>query len=270
MVTISHIIAKRMPKLRGNLVKAHMKDKPEEFVKKNLKLALGVSITFVVLAFFAFDKMEINLLMLIPVFALSATILFLFFMSSLTVAIRKRRREIDQEVLFAGRYLLVKLEAGSPLFNALIDASKSYGVCGKYFKEMTDEIMLGTPIEEVLEKSREFNASEKFKMILSEILTTLKSGADVTSSLKEVLDQITTEQVIEIKAYSKKVNALILMYMIVGTVIPSLGMTMFIIIAGFAGLDIPPIFMFIVLLVLTFVQFLFVALFKSARPVVNL
>lgn len=270
MLNITYFLLRRLPHLKREMKKAHKKETPEKFIKKVLKLSMFAAICILVLGFFVIKKAGLSPALLIPLPVVAFVLIFIFLLKGVKVAIRKRRREIDKEVLFAGRYLLVKLESGAPLFNALIDASKSYGICSKYFKEIVEEIQVGTPIEETLEKAREFNASEKFKLILSELLTTLTTGADVTESLKSVLQQITNEQVIEIKTYAKKVNAIILLYMVLGTVMPSLGMTMFIIVAGFLGLELPAAFIFFALMMLVFVQFIFLALFKSARPMVNL
>jgi len=195
---------------------------------------------------------------------------FLFMLQTPKVYIRKREREINKEVLFAGRYLLVKLESGTPLFNALIDASKSYGVAGKYFKEIVDGINTGTPIEEALENSRKYSASKNFRLILWQIITSLKTGAEVADSLRKTLSQITQEEIIEIKEYGKKLNSLVMFYMIVACVIPSLGVTMIVIVSSFMDLDIGMSHLFTVLFFLAIIQFLFISLIKSARPMVNL
>ncbi len=267
---IIKLLVRQLPSLRIELKKAHLKDTPGTYLTKNLKLSSYAAVVFLILTFFVIDKSDLSYLLLIPAPFIGFILVFLFLLQMPKVQITKRAREIDREVLFAGRYLLVKLGEGSPMFNALIDASKSYGICGKYFREIVDEILVGTPIEVALENAREYNASEKFKRVLSELLVTLKTGVDVMHSLQEVLSQITTEQIIELKKYAKKVNALILMYMVIGTVLPSLGMTMFIIVAGFLDLALPPVFIFVALFMLLFVQFFFLALFRSARPVVNL
>ena len=96
---------------------------------------------------------------------------FFFMLNTPSGTIRKRGRETDEEVLFMGRYLLVKLESGEPLFNALIGASKTTGPSAKYITEIVDDITGGKPIERALEDAWEFNSSEKFKRILFQILS---------------------------------------------------------------------------------------------------
>jgi len=270
ILDLVYMIARGFPSLKVSLKRAHLKETPQEFVKKILLTSFYISLSLTILFFFIVDKQKISLLYLLAVFPLAYVVVFFFMMKSPTVGARKRMRNINKEVLFAGRYLLVKLESGTPLFNTLIDASKSYGVSAKYFKEIVDEINTGKPIEQALDEAREYNASDKFKLILSELVTSLNTGVDVSIPLRAVIDQITKEQLIEIKEYGKKLNAYIMLYMVLAIVVPSLGMTVFSIIAAFLSLELSMTFIIIAVMILSFVQFMFLSLFKSIRPMVNL
>lgn len=270
---LSGFVLKKMPSIKTNLRIAHNRTQPELFVKKASRIALYAAAAFSVSAFFLFAKrMPILsvLVMATAVFAAGFFFMFLFILNSPKAEIRKRERDIDKEVLFAGRYLLVKVESGSPLVNTLADASKSFGVSGKYFAEIMDDINTGMPLEVALENARTYNASSKFKRILWQLVTALKTGAEITSVLRGTLQAITAEQTIEIKRYAKKLNSLMLFYMIIACVAPSLGLTMLIIISGFLNLDLSNTVMYIILFFLAVVQFAFLILVKSARPTVDL
>jgi len=247
-----------------------MKEEPEKFLKKTFMSSLFVSVTFLVLLFMVFDKMKIPLLSLLVIIPVIFALVFFVLIQAPRVIIRKREREINKEVLFAGRYLLVKLDSGIPLFNSLIDASNSYGIAAKYFKEIVDDINMGNPIEYALENARENSPSHYFKLVLSELITSLKTGVDVSIPLRSIIQQITIEQTLEIKEYGKKLNAFMMLYMVLATVMPSLGMTMFIVFAGFMGLDVGATFIGIALFCLTFIQFMFLTVLRSIRPMVNL
>jgi pilus assembly protein TadC len=270
MQRIIHNYLRLNPKLISLLKQAKLKIRPEEFIKKAIIFSLYVSLTFTILSFFLFDTFSIPLIMLLPVFIIAYLMSFSFLLNSPRVTIRKRQREINQEVLFAGRYLLVKLDSGVPLYNALIDASNSYGISSKYFKEIVDDIKLGIPIEEALESTRESCPSDHFKIILTELITSLKTGVDVTVALRDVLQQIMKEQILEIKEYGKKMNAFMMLYMVLATVMPSLGVTMFIILAGLTGIPLSNGVMLIILLIMAFTQFMFLGVLKSLRPMVNI
>lgn len=249
---------------------AHMKETPKQIIKNAIRFSFFASIAATFFMFLILSNQMLSLSMLPFVFISVFIFASLFILQTPKVHIRKREREINKEVLFSGRYLLVKLESGIPLFNALIDASRSYGVAGKYFKEIVDDINTGTPIEEALENARTYNASKNFRLILWQIITSLKTGAEVTDSLKATLSQITQEQIIEIREYGKKLNSLVMFYMLIACVIPSLGLTMLVIISSFMELDITKVHLFSVLFFLAVIQFLFISLIKSSRPMVNI
>jgi pilus assembly protein TadC len=271
---IINYVLRHRPDIKISIRKAHMKESAEHFVKKSLIGAIYVSVTVAFLMFVMINKARGSdsktLMYTLAIFVVAFFFTVLFLLNTPNVYIRKRQREIDKEVLFAGRYLLVKMESGVPFFNALTNASESYGVSSKYFKEIVDDINMGTPIEQALDKAVEFNASHKFKMILWQMTNALKTGIDTTGSLKSVLDEITKQQVVEIKKYGKKLNSLAMFYMLIGVVVPSLGMALFIIVTSFVSIDIKLLHLMIVAMLLAFMQFMFLSMFKAIRPNVNL
>jgi len=268
-MTIYNRLLTRFPKLKSQLRIAHAKESPEEFIRKSIKNSLIYAFLFTVVFFFVLDKAKMPLFLLAPIFAVLAFLLFHYSFIGIKGKIKKREREIDREVLFAGRYLLVKLYSGRPLLNALIDTSQSYGVGSRYFKEIVDEINTGTTIEDALDNAVKYSSSSKFSKILFQISNALKLGIDVTVPLESVLEDITNEQEVEIKKYGKKLNSVVIFYLLFAVVMPSLGMTMFIIISSFLSIHISlPIFGVIVFF-LACIQIVFIALFKSMRPTVN-
>ncbi|MAG16316.1 hypothetical protein CMO88_04600 [Candidatus Woesearchaeota archaeon] len=273
MIDFTNIVLRANPSIKTNLRIAHNKNPPDKFVKRSLRLSLYAASALTILTFFLFAKqMAIVKLffVLILVFPISFVLILAFMLQSPKAAIRKRQREIDKEVLFAGRYLLVKLESGTALVNTLIDASKSYGVSAKYFKEIVDDIDTGIPLEDALENARTYNASDKFKRILWQMVTVLKTGSEVTNVLRGTLKSIAAEQIIEIKKYSKKLNSLMLFYMIVGTVAPSLGLTMLLIISGFLNIKFESPVLFSILFFLGVIQLAFIIMVRASRPMVDL
>jgi pilus assembly protein TadC len=273
MPDLTRFILRKYPAIKTNLRIAHNKQDPRRFVRRSLRLAVYLSITITVLGFFLLGKMlePDRLLVVIPaVGLLSFPLILLFILQSPKSAIRKRQRDIDKEVLFAGRYLLVKMESGTPLVNTLQDASRGYGVSAKYFKEIIDEINTGTPVETALENQRTYNASEKFKRIIWQMVSALKTGTDVTGSLRTVIKSIGTQQILEVKEYGKKLNSLMLFYMVVACVAPSLGLTMFLIISGFLSLQLSNSVLFAILFFLATVQAVFLIMIKATRPLVDI
>ena len=163
----------------------------------------------------------------------------------------------------------MKLESGSPIINTLVDASKGYGVAAKFFKEVVDEINTGVPVEDALEAARSYNSSDKFRKVLWQLLVTLKTGTDVTGPMKATLGSIAKDQIIEIKEYGKKLNSLMLFYMVIACVAPSLGLAMFLIIGSFINLEINNSTLFGILFFLAIIQGAFIIMIKAARPMVE-
>lgn len=270
---IEIIVARKLPGLKKTLRMARIKQNPEQYVRRALRLALYASFALAATAFFATAKtMPVQKVLAIVPIAMAASFILVFFflINAPKGTIRKRQREIDKDVLFAGRYLLMKLESGSPIITTLVDASKGYGIAAKYFKEIVDQINTGVPVEDALEEARNYTSSEKFRRVLWQLVTTLKTGTDVTGPLKATLAAIANEQVIEIKEYGKKLNSLMLFYMVMACVAPSLGLTMFLIIGSFINLQISGTVMYSILFLLAMLQGFFLVLIKAARPMVEL
>ena len=266
------MLVRANPQLKKDLKIAHMQKSPDEFVSQSLRISLLISLTFSILAFFMLVKsMKIKVVLpVILVFIVSLIFVFFFLLQTPKGVISKRRKEIEREVLFSGRYLLVKMESGSPLLNSLMDASKRFTVSSKYMKEIVDEIDTGTPIEDALENAREYNASEKFKKILWQVLSALKTGTEVTEALRSTLKTIANEQMNEIREYGKKLNSLMLFYMVIACIVPSLGVALFIIIASFLQLAVSEITLFIVLFMLVVMQVAFIIMIKASRPTMEM
>lgn len=249
---------------------AHVKEAPYEFINKNLKKSLIYAILLTILFFFVLDKSRLSQLWLIPILI---SIFFLFFnfgFLKLKGMIKKREREINKEVLFTGQYLLIKLYGGRPLLNTLVETSQGRGVSAKYIKEIVTDIYTGSSIEKALKDAMTYSPSEKLRKILFQINNALKIGIDVTKPLESVIMEITNEQEIELKKYGKKLNTIVIFYMIAAIVLPSIGMAMFIIFASFMNFQVTLREFFVIIFFIVLIQLVFISMFRSIRPMIQL
>jgi flagellar protein FlaJ len=267
---IASALAARDPLLKKRLKMAKVDRTPKEFVKRSLRNAFIMSLCLALLVFFYLDKNQKPLWYLVVAFAVLFYVLYGFNMLKLRSRIIKRRKEIDRDVLFAGRYLLVKLNSGQPLINALIDASGSYGVASNHFKEIVRDIELGKPIEQALSDAAEYSPSDKFRKIIFQISNALRIGIDVTEFLDATLNEIADQQIIEITRYGKKLNSITLFYMLFAVVLPSLGLTIFIVVASLANINVDAGFFAVMLIFLVMIQAMFLIVYKSIRPNINI
>jgi len=273
-----HYLYGKFPNLKRQMLTAHMRVSPQDFIKRNFVNSSIYALFISFIGFMLINKMledsSFNnpffiLLILFLIFPFVFTYIFVLLLKSPVVIIKRRRKDIDKDVLFAGRYLLVKLNSGKPLLNSLIDASKTYGVGAKYFKEIVDNITLGMPIEDAIDRAMTLSPSHFFQKVLFQISNSIRLGVDITGTLSQVLDDIIDEQMTEIETYSSKLNSVALFYMILATVVPSLGLSMFVVVAVMIGFEIQTIVYIILWMSIVGLQFLFLMIFKGIRPNIN-
>ena len=254
--------------LRKRLRMAQLAVDPVEFLQRSFRNALIFAGGTAFLFFLFFRERGVIAAPFGFVFGFMFT--YSFFRSTPNVYINRRAKEIEREILFATRFILLKIESGEPLFNALIDAAKSYGVAGKYFQEIVDEINLGKPIEIAVEEAREYSASPSFKAIMSQIVTALKTGADVKTALSAALEEIMRQQRIQIQAYGRKMNAVVMFYLVSACVLPSLGVAMLIVLSGFVQFPLTAGILWAIVIFLALVQLSFLSVIRAIRPTIEL
>ena len=267
---IGALFLRFFPRLKKQLKIAHYKTTPLQFMNKAVGNGLKNGIALTALSFFLVSKAGKSLVLLAPLFVF----FFGFFVSlellKVKAAIAKRRKEIDREVIFVGRYLLIKLYSGRPLLNALAETAKSRGVAATYVREIVHDINTGTSIETALKNAIEYSPSEKFAKILFYLNNALKIGVDVTKPLSSIIDELTVQEELEVKKYGKKLNTLVIFYMVAAVVLPSLGISLLMVMANFVNFTIGLRGLLIITMFVAILQFIFIALFRSIRPMVEL
>lgn len=270
-MTFVGYLTKKYPTLRKDLRKAHINQSPFDFVQKSLVASAYAGVGVFIMVFFF--MLRDNAFPFIPALIgglITARMMYSMNMKKITVKISKRGKAIDRDVLFAGRLLLIKLNSGTPLINALEEASKGNSETTKYLQEILRNIELGTPLEKALEQATEYCPSANLRKVLFQITNALKIGIDVTNFLEAILDEIAEEQLTEIIRYGKKLSSLTMFYMLAAIVVPSLGMTMFIVVASMANLPLDMLVFSVIVFFLFIIQFVFITLFKGARPNIDI
>ena len=263
-------IVQTMPTLDLKLKQADITDSPEYFVKKTLMsagyMALGVGV-FLFLVLAKLGSFTKYILMATPIIFI---ILFVYFLRVPDVKVLKKQKAINSEIVFAGRFLIIELESGVPLYDAFKNIAKNYPEIGTYFNEIIVKIDFGTQMEDALNETIGFTPNANFRKILWQIINSQKTGADMSKSIKSVVEQITQEQLIEVKEYGRKLNPLAMFYMIIAVILPSIGITMFIVLSSFLNLTLTLPLLLTISGLLGFMQFMFLAMIKSSRPAVEL
>ena len=131
IVDIIRQVAVYFPNIKKELYRAHIKVRLEDFIKKAFVFSTVGSVSLSVFFGLLFMTFGVSLLFLLLILPALFAFFFYYYMLTPKYMIIKRQRELDREVLFAGRFLLVKVHSGTPLIKAIVeDASDQRAVNG--------------------------------------------------------------------------------------------------------------------------------------------
>ncbi len=258
-------IAQHVPGLSVKLLQARLNESEEEYIRRTFFSAFYMSLGLVFVAFFFFQSPFV--LVILPIVF---PLMFLYFLNYVDVKIKKLSDGIAKEIIFAGRFLIIEIESGVPLYDALVSVAQNYPVIGIYLQEVVDKVNLGTPIEDALNEAINVVPSQNLRKMLWQLLNSMKTGSDVTRSLNVVIEQIVREQQIAVKEYGRKLNPMAMFYMMIAIIVPSLGTTMLVVLATFIGLHLSLTILLVITALIGLVQFMFLSMIKTLRPPMEL
>jgi len=252
------------------LKQANIKESVDSYIKKSALIAFVLSFIISAPFFFVFLKEKISMLYWILVLAGSFYLGYHIMLGLPYYSIKKRTQEIESDLLYSVRYLLLKMRTGSPLLNALADVARLKTNSSRYFGEIIGDIYRGDTVENSINNAYLYTPSKQFKEVLRVIRESLSTGVDVKNNLEVLLRQMTREQLIKIESYSKKISSLSMFYMVLGVIAPSLGVSVFIIGASFVNIKVTGTLLGLIFMPIAGLQMLFIYIFKSIKPMVNL
>jgi archaeal flagellar protein FlaJ len=257
-------LARMQPDLRRKLLQAGIIQDAETYVKKTFMNSVMLSLAIGFIAYFVTQKFTLILfsLVLIPLF-------YSYFIKYVDVKIERIKKEIDQEIIYAGRFLIIELESGVPIYNAIQNIEKNYDVIGKYFGDIINKVYLGTTMEDAINDTMINTPSNNLRKVLWQLLNSMKTGSDIGPSLNSVITQIMREQQISVQEYGKKLNPLAMFYMMIAIILPSLGVTMIVVIATFIGLKMSLTVLLGIAALLGLTQFMFLSIIRASRPPIS-
>lgn len=197
-----------------------------------------------------------------------AVLVFVQLVAYPKIMVKKRVRLIESNLIFALRNMLVQLKSGVSLFNSLclIAYSKRYGELGAEIKIAVDKINSGVSEEDALRELGDKNPSSYLKKVIWQVVNGMRAGSDISDVLQESVSTITREQRIDIERYGNSLRILSLMYLMIGVIIPALGLTFMIVIGSFPKIKLNEWMFWGFLGLILLAQFMFVGIMKSKRP----
>ena len=231
--TLAELSSPYFPDLKKKLMFANVHQTSLTFIERALTAAIMVSIGLLIITGIFFVQTDTPLFYLIIPLILYPLIVFKYIMFYPDAMIIKRKKQIDYELVFAGRHLVIALKSGMPLFDSIVGIRTGYGEVSKEFEKIIERVTLGTPLSQAIREIADVNPSHYFVRILTQITNSLASGADIGDSLEIVLNQIAEEQKIQLKEYGQKLTPIVMFFMVFGIIMPSIGVVLLTILLSF-------------------------------------
>ena len=267
---IGAFFSKVYPNLKTNLLQLEVKISPEEYIS-----AAVFSSVFMFFLFFvpiavlgSMSKSLLNAIEVALIGGLSLSFVVLaYYISYPKLGVMKRIKFLEKDLLFALKYMYIKVKSGISLYDAMVGvAYGNFGEVSKEFKKAVKEISAGIDEVTALENMALRNPSLYFRRVIWQIANNLRSGAEVSDVLESITSSLSKEHKILIRRYGSELNPIILMYMMFTVVIPSLGITVIVVMSSFSGIQVPKYLFYVTPVVLFALQLLFISLIKNKRP----
>lgn len=265
---IGSIISKAMPSLEMHLKQVDLDYSAEEYAGIAFFTSLFYFALISLLASLLLNKFIGNGWLLGIVIGMLASFLVLIQITLYpNLLLKKRVRELEQNLAPALRTMLIQIKSGIPLFQALKIVSKEeYGILSKEFGKTVKEINAGKRQEDALQEMAAKNPSPALRKAVWQIVNGLKGGAETSSVLRETVNTLNMEERTQIRKYGSDLRLLSLMYMMIGVIIPTLGLTLLIVIGSFPKIQLGNNILWILLAIVVIMNFMYVGMIKSKRP----
>lgn len=237
---IGRILSKIVFSLEYDLQKAEIKIEPEKYALASFISAIiyGFIFLFIGLAFGVIIMREINQNTFMIMTASGVISFFgalIFHLIYPKIQANQIAANVDEELIFALRTILIQVSSGISLFEAIKAISRSnYGQVSQEFKDVIRDVNTGMSEQTALEKLAFKTNSDILKKTIWQIITTMKSGGSVVNALQSEINELVENQVETIKKYSAELNLWTLIYLLIAAAMPSLGVT-FLVIASSVG-----------------------------------
>lgn len=269
---ISDKIIKTLPSLEKNLIEAEIPLKGREYISIAIFSSIyWFSLLFTTLTIISslFEKSFIQIIFIISLLVSLISFFYIIFYPNYKIS--KKNKDIERNLVFAIRHLYLEIKSGVPLFESIVSVSKeNYGVISKEFEKCVKEISAGKDQISVFEELAIRTSHQTFKKVIWQITNAMKTGTDLGKILGIIATELTQEQKVKIRRYGSQLSPYALMYLMLTIIVPTLGITLLLILSSFSGLSIPQTFFYLILFVITIFQIMFLGMIKSQRPSVEI
>ena len=173
----------------------------------------------------------------------------------------------DRELIFVMRDMLIQISSGIPLFTVIENVGNTgYDYIGPEFREVAARVRGGAPLLDELEAMAIRTRSEYLKKTTWQMVTAIRSGANLTATIKGVVKNLVDYQFSLSKSFNAELNFIILIYLMAAAVLPTIGTTVLVIFSVFGLLGVSPE-LFVGIIALSFIgQIAIIGYVKMKRP----
>ncbi|MFH1788754.1 MAG: type II secretion system F family protein [Candidatus Altiarchaeota archaeon] len=213
-------------------------------------------------------KDQFYIALLFSIFITFIMFLYLLFVPKLEIS--KRGRLIDRDLEYMLKDMEIQLSSGVPLFDTLVNVGKGkYGECSVIADEIVQEVEAGKSMTDVLDGVGLWSPSDYLRNVLWQIVNTVRSGSDIKRALAAISSDLRIDKENKIKSYAQELNMWGLMYMLGAIILPSMGVTLLVILSSFIGGGVITETLFwLILLGLIIFQVVFISFVKGKRPAI--
>lgn len=269
--SMANSLSKSFPFLNQNLVRADFDTDDREYIAMCIVTSLIFFVVSSLVLMFFLKPFNVDKPYLIGPFLGLIFSCFVFFqqISYPGIVSHRKVRDIERNLMPALQSILVQIESGVPLFNVLVNISKSnYGKVSDEFSRVVKEINSGKPQLDALSDSATRNPSMFYRRALWQVVNGMKSGATISNIMRETINSLSEEQIVQIQSYGSQLNPLAMFYMLIAVIVPALSITLIIVLSSFvsASSSTVKVLFWGLYASITFFQIIFMGLIKSRRP----
>lgn len=203
----------------------------ERYVVGALVSSLIWAIVFLVFAFIVLTSRGYDILFSSAISILTGSFIgFVFFVYYLiypNAMAKKIGEEIDEELVFVLKDMLIQLNSGIPIYNVLKNLSQShYKYVNDYFKKVILKTNQGKPLTNALLEMSTATKSVYLKKLAWGLIVGLRRGGNISKIVEKIHDDLVIKRIERINVYAGELQFISLMYLLFGAIIPSLGITL--------------------------------------------
>ncbi len=265
---LTNIINNLFPSLRYTLVSLGY-EKVHEYILSSVLSTIIFSVLFFSFIYLYGTMVKIEGLMYKSILAgfFTFVILLVFYIIYPSIKAKSFAEQIDKNLLFALKDMLIEIKSGITLYDALVNVAHSdYGLVSKEIGSAVKATNAGVPLAKALERIATRTQSEHLRRVLWQIITAIQSGASVEPALESAIRAITTEQEEKIRKYVANLNFIVLFYMLTASSLPAMILPFLMILICFVSIQIDADLILKVFSVFIILQILIIGFVQSSRP----